>query len=440
MEDYREVNVQQLIAQMVLGALVLVLFITPALAQYPSEVFEVYVGQTEILTAKDVTRISLGSGNYADVKVLSDAGQVLILAKKTGTTDLRLWFRNGKQSHYLLRILDQPPELVLQQVQQHLADIEGISIRQLGDRIVINGSSLRESDMQRVEAVTKQFSNVVSYVTAGGITMHGMIYMDVKVVEVKKRELLKVGVDWDNVIAGPQYANLSDFKSNNFYRPNAAPGDPLSILPNNVGRNNAYFGISTSITSVINLLSQNGDAKMLAEPKLTCRSGGKAEFLAGGEVPLPVRNQDGSVSVTFKQYGIILKMTPISDPEGYISTHVSVEISTIDDSVTVLDIPGFLTRKTETDMNLKQGQTMVISGLLSNESSKDVDKLPGLGNIPVLGELFKSRNFQNKDTELVILVTPSIIDPDHKINKAWVRRSEEMQSEGAERIKFNLLD
>ena len=91
-------------------------------------------------------------------------------------------------------------------------------------------------------------------------------------------------------------------------------------------------------------------------------------------------------------------------------------------------------------MNLKQGQTMVISGLLSNESSKDVDKLPGLGNIPVLGELFKSRNFQNKDTELVILVTPSIIDPDHKINKAWVRRSEEMQSEGAERIKFNLLD
>jgi pilus assembly protein CpaC len=187
-------------------------------------------------------------------------------------------------------------------------------------------------------------------------------------------------------------------------------------------------------------MANDGMARMLAEPQLSCRSGGKAEFLAGGEVPLPVRDKDGSASVTFKQYGIILKIEPISDPGGYISTHVSVEISTVDDTLKVMDIPGFLTRKTETDMNVKEGETMVISGLVNTDSAKAVDKLPGLGNIPILGELFKSRSFRRNETEMIILVTPHIIDPSHKINKKWINRANKIESQSDKELGFKLLD
>lgn len=405
------------------------------------DVLEIYVGQTEILSHSYVKRISIGSGELASVKVLHDAGQLLIIGKKTGLTDLRVWKRNNQQMHYLLRILDKPPELSLEQVKTHLADIEGIEIRLVGDRIVIEGSSLRASDQLRVEAVARQFPNVSNYVTAGGITLHGMIHMDVKVVEVKKNELKKIGIDWSDVINGPQYALLNDYNTNSVFRP--VPDinvSGLSSLPTDVGSSNPYFGIATNLTSIINLMATDGNARLLAEPQLTCKSGGKAEFLAGGEVPLPIRNNDGSVSVTFKQYGIILKIEPVSDASGFISTHVSVEISTVDDSIRVLDIPGFLTRKTDTDMNVREGQTMVISGLVNTDSAKAVDKLPGLGNIPILGELFKSRSFKNNETEMVILVTPNIIDPDHQINKHWIDKANEMTDQSESNLEFKILD
>ena len=268
-----------------------------------------------------------------------------------------------------------------------------------------------------------------------------MIHMDVKVVEVKKSELKRIGINWADVINGPQYGVFHEYNTNSVFRP--SPGVPfeyLNGLPADVGTSNAYFGVASNLTSIINLLANDGNARLLAEPQLTCRSGGKAEFLAGGEVPLPIRNNDGSVSVTFKQYGIILKIEPESDPEGYISTHVSVEISTVDDSIKVMDIPGFLTRKTDTDMNVRQGETMVISGLVNSESAKSVDKLPGLGNIPILGELFKSRSFKNNETEMVILVTPRIIDPSHKINKRWIKRAGELREKSSQDLEFGILD
>ncbi len=442
-----EVNIYRKVMDLGIGTLLV--FSLLIMALYPGqshsktyeEVLEIYVGQTEILSHANVSRVSIGSGDLASVKVLSDAGQILLIGKKTGLTDLRVWMRNKLQKHYLLRILDEPPEVALEQVKKHLADIEGVAIKLVGDQIVIEGTSLRKSDQLRVEAVSKQFPNVTSYVTDGGITLHGMIHMDVKVVEVKKNELKRIGINWADVINGPQFAVFNDYTTNSVFRP--VPDIDITnpgSLPTDIGSSNPYFGIATNLTSVINLLANDGNARLLAEPQLTCRSGGKAEFLAGGEIPLPIRNNDGSISVTFKQYGIILKIEPVSDPEGYISTHVSVEISTVDDSIRVLDIPGFLTRKTDTDMNVRQGETMVISGLVNTDSAKAVDKLPGLGNIPILGELFKSRSFKNNETEMVILVTPHIIDPQHKINKQWIKRAGDLREQSNTDLEFKLLD
>jgi len=404
-----------------------------------TKTLNLHVGQTEVLNYRNITRVSLGSGSIASVKVLKDVGQLLLIGKKVGVTDLRIWGEHGKHTYYQLVITKESPESILQQVQRHLHGIKGIRVRLVGQQILIEGSTHKKSDQNKIQLVSSQFSNVTNYVAKSGVNLSGMIYLDVKIVEVKKRALKNIGIDWGNVITGPQYSLLQDFTTNSIYRPNAAPGSGAA-LPLNINNKNPYFGISSNLTSVINLLENDGHARMLAEPKLTCKSGGSAEFLAGGEVPIPIRNQDGSVSVSFKQYGIILKMSPISDPEGYISTHVSIEISTIDESLRVMGIPGFLTRKTDTEMNVHQGQTMVISGLINSSSSKDVEKLPGLGHLPVLGELFKSRSFRSEESELLIMVTPHIINPRHKINRRLIKRASRLQSEGTLAVEARLLD
>lgn len=404
-------------------------------------IVDIDIGQSEIVHHKNISRIAVGSGKIVSVKTLQDSGQILLIGKKSGITDLRIWEKNKSQTHYLVRVTDQGKEVQLKQLQNYIGDIKGIEISQLGSQIIINGSGLRNTEIEKINILTQEYNNVSSYVSAGGITPESMIHMDVKVVEIKKNELKKIGINWSDVINGPEYALMNDYQTNSVFRPKAGfeTGNNLN-LPNNIGRHNPYFGISTNLTSIVNLMANEGIARMLAEPQLSCKSGGKAEFLAGGEVPLPVRDKNGSASVKFKQYGIILKIEPVASSDGYISTHVSVEISTIDDTLKVMDIPGFLTRKTETDMNVKEGETMVISGLVNSDAAKAVDKLPGLGNIPILGELFKSRSFRSNETEMIILVTPHIIDPSHKINQAWIERAKKIESLSNNDLGFKLLD
>lgn len=405
------------------------------------DVINIYVGQSEILNHANTSRIAVGSGEIVTVKSLSDSDQILLVGKKVGVTDLRIWKNNKSSGYYLIKVSEPGAEINKEHLMEQIGHIEGIKIIDSENQLVINGNALREEDVDKIDMLSQEYSNVKSHVTTGGLMRENMIYMDVKVVEVKKNELKNIGINWSDVINGPQYAVINDYNTNPIYRPSTGFDlDESNVLSTNVGSHNPYFGISSNLTSIVNLLANDGMARLLAEPQLSCKSGGRAEFLAGGEVPLPVRDKDGSASVTFKQYGIILKIEPVSDPGGYISTHVSVEISTVDESLKVQEIPGFLTRKTETDMNVNQGETMVISGLVNTESAKAVDKLPGLGNIPVLGELFKSRSFRKNETEMIILVTPHVIDPENKINKDWIKRAQNLERTSSEELQFNILD
>ena len=196
----------------------------------------------------------------------------------------------------------------------------------------------------------------------------------------------------------------------------------------------------TEIGSTINLLETNGIARVLAQPKLVTKSGSKAAFLAGGEIPIPIRGGDGELTVEFKQVGVILDFEPVADPDGFINTKINVEVSAVDESVEVLDIPGFITRKTNMEMNVQTGQTMVISGMLQAEDSKAVSKVPGLGSIPIIGELFKSRDFREDTTELVIFVTPYLIDPDSKRNKDMLDYASKLSNDASEDMKYSIFD
>ena len=247
--------------------------------------------------------------------------------------------------------------------------------------------------------------------------------MNVKITEFSNNDLDQLGIDWSSDIAGPFAGTV---------RGNKVTGGDTgfgSRIPVDMAKG-GYFGIATEITSRINLLVSSGAAVLLAEPRLSAASGGEAEFLAGGELPIPFTNADGSISVEFKEYGIILKINPIADDMGNISAHVETEVSSVDKSVSVNGVPGFKTRKTYTDVRMRNNQTLVLSGLISNEVAKDKNGLPILGNafdgIPILGHLFQSDSFRNNQSQLVIFVTPEIYDADSEINKAEIERQKAM--------------
>ena len=197
-----------------------------------------------------------------------------------------------------------------------------------------------------------------------------------------------------------------------------------------------YLGLASTLTSVINLAVSNGDAGMLAAPELATRSGGEAKFLAGGQIPLPVTNATGQVSVTFKDYGIKLNITPIVDENDVIQAKLETEVSAIDPSVSVQGIPGFTTRSTSSDINLKSGQTVVLSGLVNENMSKAVDKFPFLGDVPVMGALFRSTNFTAGRSDLVVFVTPMVVDPSSTANQQRLDKAKAMR----ERFQDALTD
>jgi pilus assembly protein CpaC len=183
-------------------------------------------------------------------------------------------------------------------------------------------------------------------------------------------------------------------------------GGTTATLPSAL---NILSGVNMGLAAQLNLLEQKGTASVLAEPQLSARSGFKASFLAGGEFPYSVASQQG-VTILFKQYGIKLDIEPKIGRDGVIRAVIESEVSSIDPSVTTAAGPALLTRRTKTEFNTHDGETIVLSGLLQRNISSDIDKVPLLGSLPVLGPLFRSKRYQNKETELVVFVTPTIVD------------------------------
>jgi pilus assembly protein CpaC len=188
----------------------------------------------------------------------------------------------------------------------------------------------------------------------------------------------------------------------------------VRISPSRNGMFRFHSGQAT-ITGFLQALKQNGLVKILAEPTLVCRGGEKASFLAGGEIPIPVPQALGSVAIEYKPYGVGLSFTPTVLADGRISLDVRPEVSELDYQnalqIQGFTIPAITSRRAETVVELGDGQSFAIAGLLQNAVREDVNKYPALGDIPVLGMLFSSKQFQKAESELVIIVTPHLAKP-----------------------------
>jgi pilus assembly protein CpaC len=187
----------------------------------------------------------------------------------------------------------------------------------------------------------------------------------------------------------------------------------------------------------------HGFVRILSQPKLLCASGEKAEFQAGGEIPILVVTAN-QFAVEWKPFGVILKITPTADKQGNIGTEVYAEVSDIDRSLSIkangFDVPGFRKRDVKTNVTVRDGETVVLSGLFNYDEQKAVSKLPLLGHIPILGELFKSRSFTDRKTELAIYVTPRVVRPDSERVTELIKDARKLYREAADSISFSIFD
>lgn len=237
------------------------------------------------------------------------------------------------------------------------------------------------------------------------------VMLRVKIVEVARSEMKRLGINWENVL-----------NSGNFIFGLARGRDIVNaageFTRSTAGDNTLGIGFRTgehNVNAAIDALEDDGLVSILAEPNLTTRSGQTASFLAGGEYPIPVPGDDGTVTIEYRQFGVSLQFTPIVLSKEKISLTVLPEVSALSDAHAVTlngtTVPGLTTRRASTTVDLGSGQTFAVAGLLRSDQASNVEKLPGLGDIPILGALFSSSSSQSEQTEVVILVTPYIVKP-----------------------------
>ena len=409
-----------------------------------SDQISMFIGEIKILEVGAIDRVAVGKGDLLSTTILEN-GQLLVLAEKAGETTVHIWYSDGAESDVKIQVLEADSNRVVLELRTLLADLRNVEVKEIGQKLFLTGTlncfAGQETcqDSEIIKTILAAYPNVINLTRVQQETLpnilpsNKMVSMDVKITEFNTSKLTSLGVDWSNAINGPSAAVVFDPARNDTFRtgaPASVAPSFLATLPTGFGSPVGYFGIATEILSSINLLVQTGDAIILAEPKLSARSGGKADFLAGGEIPVVTSGGLGTTNVEFKQFGIILGISPVVDDENNIFATVATEVSAVDDSIAVStgsgSVPGFLTRKTSTEVSMHDKETLVMSGLVNRDTGKSIDKFPILGDLPVLGALFKSTDWRNKLTELVIFVTPTVYDAKSQYNQDRINRRQQL--------------
>ena len=393
---------------------------------------KLYKGEVKVIKIGNVDRVAVGDGKILSTSITKN-GQLIILAEKAGETLVHIWGKDGWERELIIQISESNPKSAESEIKSLLRNATGLNVRTVGGRIVIEGV-VGPADAAKLQAIKKYYPDIILLASETTASFHDkMVHMKVQITEFSSSALEEVGINWSTSFAGPILGAVKPSSSAYIDPTNGAfvPPDGTSPPVNPLAGSNGfgYFGILTALSSRINLMQGNGDALILASPTLIARSGGEAEFLAGGQIPLPTVSATGQQDVKFKDYGIKLRIKPVADNEGNINARVETELSQPDLSNAVNGIPGLLSRTAQADLSMKDGETLVISGLMDSNLSKDVSEVKYLAAIPVLGHLFRNNRLRDRKTELVIFVTPKVIDASSTTNtealshhKAMIKR------------------
>jgi pilus assembly protein CpaC len=413
--------------------------------QNPEGHFHFYVGEARVIKLpKPIVKSAVGNGKVLSVALLNTS-ELLMIASDAGRSTLYLWLEDGAEISYSVEVALDSPSKIHAQVKEAFGDERGIRVSLVGNRVFLRAQTLSPGQMNLVKALQKAFDDKIVLITEGDEALEERtVHINAQLVEIKKSALEKLGIDWSGSIHGPSLAVVGDMKQLRSddgtrwtIRPPSGGGDGVPGMeewPGYTGPFRAAFSLATLISSRINILRSQGDAYVVAEPRLTARCGGKADFTSGGEMPIPMQNGLGSTSVEFKKYGVRLSIEPQCDKLGNIRAKIATEVSQIDNAVAVLGVPGLLTRQAESELDLMDGQAMLLSGLASYEAGNSENKVPFLGSIPLLGHLFKSTDTDGGRSELIVLITPRFVTADSDIITRSVKRSRRLLGEAEEKL------
>ncbi len=376
----------------------------------------VFVNRAVVLeSAQRFTEVSVANPAIADVAALSDQ-TIYILGKSTGVTTLTLLGESGR----LITNVDVKVTPDLSEFKQRLREVlpnERIEVREANGGVILSGvvSGARKIDTAMSLAARYAGENVSNLMSVGGTQQ---VMLKIRFAEMQRSAAKSLGFNLGG--AAGSVGDTVSFAGET--------GQFLSVGSNNTGGTtftdaSGAFGVfrvladfgDVLIDVVLNALETKGLARSLAEPNLVALSGDTASFLAGGEVPIPVSDEEGGITVEFKPFGVGLSFTPTVVDEDLINLELETEVSSLDTSIQItiggVPLTGFSTRRARTTVELRDGQSIAIAGLLQENFTDGKTQLPFLGDIPVLGTLFRSASFNRNQTELVIIVTPVLVTP-----------------------------
>ncbi len=395
-------------------------FALPAMAE-ESILIEINKGQMIKLSAP-ATSVVVSDPTTADVQVVSPT-LLFVHGKKVGDTSVYAIDNNDNQI-YSATISVTHNLSKLRAAVKRAAPKSNINIRTVDGGIVLDGFAQSVEEAENIRGLAAAFigsnEKMVNMIKSAG---SDQVALKVKIIEMSRNDLKKFGINLQTVLTpGGMVLQLLQgtdigIDTNGTLNGSITSVDRTGLLDRAGSTSNQILTRFNNgkITNVIDALETQGLVTTLAEPTLTTTSGKAASFLAGGEFPIPIQGSNGTVTVQYKPFGVGLNFTPTVMSRGRISIDVAPEVSSInfDNPIEVNGIrnPILLTRKAQSTVELGSGDTFMLAGLLKNEGSNTVSKFPGLGDLPVLGTLFRSTQFQNNQTELVILVTPYLVRP-----------------------------
>jgi len=382
----------------------------------------VMVGKSLLInTTERLKRVSVTDPAVADALVVTPT-QILVNGLAPGEVSLLIWDELERSQSFDLRV---DVDITAASEEMHrLFPNEQINVTPSRNAIVLSGHVTTEDVAKHAGALASAYSkNVVNVLTFGPVGAEEVL-LEVKFAEVDRSALTQMGFNLLSTGSGNtigstttgQFGGVTGIGTIN--DTGSSSPFPSTATVSNV-LNMFFFNPQVHLGAVIEALKTQNLLQILAEPNLVAINGKEASFLAGGEFPFPVAQQNASgiatVTIQFREFGVRLKFTPVIQPNGNIHLHVSPEVSTLDfaDAVTVsgTTVPAISTRKADTEFELQDGQSFVIAGLMDNRVTNVGNKIPGLGDIPILGNFFKSKSNQKSNSELMVLCTVRRISP-----------------------------
>ena len=360
------------------------------------------IGQSKVLrTAVDVETLVVGEPAIADVVLLSDRS-FYVLGRGYGQTNVTV-FGAGE---WPLGVIDVEVGVDVADLRIALgqaAPSAEIDVQSVNGRLRLKGLVPDATTLARVMEIAQQYGDE-PVINALRVAEAQQVLLEVRIIEASRNAGRDLGISL--------FANRTgdDVRTRFQTRQGLVGGAlPFGSLLTEILSN----GLRVDL--LIQALEEKGLARRLAEPNLTALSGETASFLAGGEVPIPIDEEDGNITVQFKEFGVRLTFTPVVLGNGMIHLTLEPEVSEVDFATTVeaggISLPGFTTRRAQTTVELRDGESFAIAGLLQASNTRRQDQVPLLGDIPVIGTLFRSASFQKQETDLVIIVTPRLARP-----------------------------